>query len=113
MALPFLPYNEIEPMFITLSGQVQDPILKSLVEYIRRQWIESTIFLPKNWSVYQQAVRTNNDIEGWHNALNRHAGGRSNLPLYLLIEILDREAQLATINIGNFTRMVKKRPHSC
>ena len=28
------------------------------------------VFLPKNWSVYQQAIQTNNDIEGWHNALN-------------------------------------------
>ena len=67
--------------------------------YIRRQWIESAVFLPKNWSVYQQAIRTNNDIEGWHNALNRRASGQCGLPLYSMIELLDREARLTAVTI--------------
>ena len=65
-----------------------------LVDYMKRQWIENPVFTPKDWSVYKQPVRTNNDIEGWHNALNRRAGGQCNLPLYYLIELLDREAEL-------------------
>ena len=105
MALPFLPQHEIEPMFNTLSLLVQDPPLCNLVEYIKDQWIESQIFPPTNWSIYQQAIRTNNDIEGWHNALNRRAGSQANLSLYLLIEILNREAQLTSINI----RLVSER----
>ena len=36
------------------------------------------------------AIRTNNDIEGWHNALNRRASGQCGLSLYSLIELLDR-----------------------
>ena len=44
-------------------------------------------------------VRTNNDLEGWHNALNRRAGGQCGLPLYLLIDLLDREAKLTAITI--------------
>ena len=44
-------------------------------------------------------MRTNNDIEGWYNALHRRANGQSGLPLYLLIELLDKEARLTTIAI--------------
>ena len=105
MALPFLPHNQIQPIFTALSQLAQNPPLSKLVEYVKKQWIESETFPPRNWSIYQEAVRTNNDIEGWHNALNRHAGGGSNLSLYLLIEILEREAQLTAINI----RLVSER----
>ena len=105
MALPFLPHHEIPSMFSSLCEQVQDPPLSKVTEYIRNQWIESKTFPPSNWSIYQQSIRTNNDIEGWHNALNRRAGGGSNLSLYLLIEVLNREAQLTAINI----RLVSER----
>ena len=44
-------------------------------------------------------MRTNNEIEGWHNALNRRANGQSGLPLYLLIELLEKEARLTNITI--------------
>jgi hypothetical protein len=105
MALPFLPEHEIPPMFENLSQQVQDPALCNLVTYIKDQWIESQTFPPTNWSIYKQAIRTNNDIEGWHNALNRHVGSRANLFLYLLIEILNKETEMTAINI----RLVSER----
>ena len=73
--------------------------------YMKCQWIENAVFTPKDWSVYKQAIRTNNDIEGWHNALNRRAGGQCNLPLYYLIELLDREAKLTALTI----RLVSER----
>ena len=105
MALPFLPHRQISPMFLQLQAEAETEPLQNLVTYIRRQWIESTVFLPRNWSVYQQAIRTNNDIEGWHNALNSRASGQSGLPLYLLIELLDREARLTAIT----TRLVSEK----
>ena len=40
---------------------------------------------PSRWSFYLQAVRTNNDVEGWHFHLNRGASGKSQLPFYLLL----------------------------
>ena len=96
MALPFLPQHEIQPMFVRLRLQAQT---QPLVDYIRRQWIENTMFPPKDWSVYRQPIRTSNDIEGWHNALNRRAGGQCGLSLYSLIELLDREVKLITIRL--------------
>ena len=62
-------------------------------------------FPPATWSVYLQAVRTNNDLEGWHNALNRRAKGRSQLPLYILIQLLHKEASLVSLQI----RLVSER----
>ena len=113
MALPFLPHHEIPPMFQRLRLQAQAQPLRDLVNYIERQWIESTMFPPKDWSVYRQPVRTNNDIEGWHLELNRRAGGQSGLPLYLLIELLEREARLTAITIrlvsnGKLSRIQRK-----
>ena len=105
MALPFLPFHEIAPMFVRLSVQTQAQPLLDLVDYMKRQWIENPVFTPKDWSVYKQPIRTNNDIEGWHNALNRRAGGKCNLPLYYLIELLDREAKLTALTI----RLVSER----
>jgi len=40
-----------------------------------------------------------NDTQGWDNALNKRAGEQSGLPFYLLIELLEREAQLTRITI--------------
>ena len=57
------------------------------------------MFPPKDWSIYGKAVRTNNDVEGWHNALNRRVFGRSHLPLYQLIELLYKEAQLVNLQM--------------
>ena len=40
--------------------------------------------------------------EQWHNdteGLDKRAGGQSGLPFYLLIELLEREAQLTSITI--------------
>ena len=46
----------------------------------------------------------NNNLEGWHNEparqrLNRRAKGRSQLPLYILIQVLHREATLVSMQI--------------
>ena len=91
-ALPFLLHRQILLMFMRLEAQAQTEHLRSLVRYVRRQCVESQVFTPRNWCVYKQLIRTNNDLEGWHNALDRQAGGQCSLLLYLVTELLDREA---------------------
>ena len=56
-----------------------------------------------------QPVRTNNDIEGWHNALNRQASGRSSLPFYVLIELLNREVQMRLVADHKLTRIQRRK----
>ena len=97
MALPFLPYQEIPHVFRGLQTEATTEPVSDLVRYIAINWINGTMFPPKDWSIYGEAVRTNNDVEGWHNALNRRAFGRSHLPLYQLIELLYKEAQLVNL----------------
>lgn len=72
MALPFLPAQEINPAFQRLRLRATTDALNKLFQYISETRISSMVFPPpENWSVYGQAIRTNNDVEGWHNGLNR------------------------------------------
>ena len=66
MALPFLPHEHIIPMFQTLKGVATSPLLQSLVRYVQETWINSVLWSPDRWSIFQLRVWTNNDVEGWH-----------------------------------------------
>ena len=52
-----------------------------------------------------ESVRTNNDLEGFDNGLNRRAKGKSQLPLYPLIQLLHKESSLVSPQI----RLVSER----
>ena len=98
MALPFLPHEHIRHMFQQLKDLATTPVLQSLVNYINDTWINSTVWSPENWSVFKKSVRTNNDVEGWHHRLNRHAR-RASLPVYLLIHLLHQESRLVSMQV--------------
>ena len=101
VALPFLPAIEIPTTFEQLRLRANSDSLKALVAYIDSTWVYSSTFPPKDWSVYGQAIRTNNDLEGWHNALNRRAGGRVHIPFYLLIQRSQRShADCCSSSVG-------------
>ena len=99
MALPFLPAEKIETRFYRLQRRATTDSLKKFVQYVADNWIKSEIFPPTTWSVFMEAVRTNNDLEGWHNALNRRAKGKTHLPLYCLIQLLNKEASLVALQV--------------
>ena len=110
MALPFLPAQEIEAQFNFLHQNCPPGRLDDLVNYVETTWINGTYPL-ECWSVYGQPIRTNDDlhVEGYHNALNRRAGGRQNLPFYMLVELLDREAGLSLVQIRLVSQKKLKR----
>ena len=59
-------------------------------------------------------VRTNNDIEGWQHSLNKRSGNKVHLPFYLLVELLDQESHLVSIQIrlvsdGKLSRIQRKK----
>ena len=99
LALPYLSSSEIPTQFRILEGEATTAPLKLLVKYISDTWITNSIWPPSVWSVYKQPVRTNNDVEGWHNSLNRRACGKVHLPFYLLINLLHQETQLTALYI--------------
>ena len=49
--------------------------------------------------MYQQQICTNNYVEGWHNGLNKRASGRAQMPLYMLVQLLHKEAYLVAHHI--------------
>lgn len=111
MALPFLPVQEIEVQFDCIHQNCPLGPLEDLVNYVETTWINGTYSL-ECWSIYGQPIRTNNELEGYHNALNRRAGGHQNLPFYMLVKLLHREAELSLIQ----TRLVslrKLKHHQC
>ena len=99
MALPHLPANHIERAFFNLQQHCPDNTqLKTVVDYIGKSWVHSTKCPPSSWSSFKRPVRTNNDAEGWHHSLNSDARGQA-LNLYLLIQLLHKEASLLPIQI--------------
>ena len=109
MALPFLPHDEIVHVFHQLQIEATTAPLEEFMEYVENTWINSNVWPPSCWSVYKEAVRTNNDVEGWHNSLNRRASGRCQMPFYLLINLLYREARLASLQIRLVSEKKLKR----
>ena len=93
-ALPYLPLGEIEGAFYRLASSATAE-LRPLVDYIEETWINDhqSYSKPASWCVYRRAIRTNIDVEGWHRRLNKHAG-RGKLPLYTLLGLLYKEAEL-------------------
>ena len=73
----------------------ENKLPQPLVDYIEDTWINGhhSYSKPASWCVYRRAIRTNNDVEGWHHRLNKHAG-RAQLPFYMLLPLLYKEAGL-------------------
>ena len=100
LALPFLPHERIITAFTALENKAEtsSQAIQDLVAYIDVNWIRSTTWPPSSWSVFMQAVHTNNDVEGWHRRLNKRAVG-GQVPLYVLVPLLHREAKLVSIQM--------------
>ena len=49
------------------------------------------------WSVYYQSVRTNNDLEGWHNRLNSSC--RAGMNMYMLAKLLHVESSKIPVQV--------------
>ena len=70
--------------------------LRRLMSYIKSTWITSSTFPVNTWSVFGQPVRTNNDVEGWHQCLNKKANGQS-LQLYVMTKLVSDEARFVAL----------------
>lgn len=119
LALRFLPYEHIPTIFALVQNKITrggNKALKSLADYVQDTWISSVIFPPESWSSYNRAIRTNNDVEGWHNRFNRKCATNS-LNLYVLVALLYQEAkfiplQYAILSEGSHCRNQRKNSKS-
>jgi len=84
LALPCLPAKDIDDALSGLERQAMTTAQQQLCQYVRSTWVESTMWPPSTWSVFQCS---NNDVEGWHRRLNQKASC-GQLNLYLLLQLL-------------------------
>ena len=99
LALAFLPAEHIQAAWRKVNSRVHgDEQFKALLAYVRTTWLESTVWDCNSWSLYHQAIRTNNDVKGWHNRVNSKAGQQP--PFFQLLQILHREARLVPLQVG-------------
>ena len=117
LCLPYLPSDRIAPVFAHIRNlaPVDVPELNQFFDYIDRTWINGQ-WDPSSWSVYNKAIRTNNDCKGLHNRWNKRGKGRKSY--YWILSILAKEAnriertaqQLAYgINVRERSSLHKKR----
>jgi len=98
LALPYLPLDAIPTAFERLRRRVSNEQLVQLMDYVDSTWMKSSIWPPSSWCTYNVAVRTNNDVEGWHRDLNAQAIS-GELQFYLLVPLLHRQATLLPIQV--------------
>ena len=86
-------------MFNKLKDTAQGR-LQTVARYVEKRWISSRIriYPITIWCVFRQAIRINNDIEGYHNDLNTQAV-IGNPPFYLLCRLLHRESLLLPLQV--------------
>ena len=107
MSLPFVPAEHALEAFDQLHQhalQFDHEKIEEFMQYVRSTWFQSSVWTPDNWSVFQQTVRTNNIVEGWHHRLNTRIRYAS-CSVYILIPALYVEAQTVEVQIQQVTEM--------
>ncbi|KAJ8305953.1 hypothetical protein KUTeg_016498, partial [Tegillarca granosa] len=112
-SLPLLPAEHIPDAFEELFSGSHPTQIVELLNYIHDNWMTSSVWTVSLWSVFNMSVRTNNDVERWHRRINDRAHGSANVPFYLLIQLLHREAkclptQVKLICEGKLKRVQRK-----
>ena len=113
-AIPFVPVSYLQLAWCGLKSSVpEQPEYSDFISYFERTWI-SGVFPLKLWNHYDNAgPRTNNDLESWHNRLNRLAM-KAHPNFFEMIELLKNEEAATEVSImqlrsGALPRPKKKR----
>ena len=98
MALIYLPPAAMAEQFNILSYQIHgNQKLQLLFDYVYNTWMTSENWSTDEINVYEQPIRSNNDVEGWHRRLNSKA--KQSISFYSLISLLQSEADMVEFNI--------------
>ncbi|KAL3863254.1 hypothetical protein ACJMK2_005019 [Sinanodonta woodiana] len=81
------------------------------MKYVEITWITNPTCLSSTWSVFQRAIRTNNDVKSWHNRLNRSAI-KSKVALYLVVTLLYKVANALPSQLKMVSEGKLKRRHN-
>ena len=93
MALIHLPPAAKAEHFNILSYRIHgNQKLQLLFDYVYNTWMTSENWSADEINVYEQPIRSNNDVEGWHRRLNSKA--KQSISFYSLISLLQPEADM-------------------
>lgn len=115
-SLAFVPEIDVvyayEQLLHTKFYKRNEELLSTLIDYLEENWIgqlnrrsvrQPPRFAIHLWnqynSVLEEIPRTNNNVEGWHNALNTRAEA-SHLSVWKLINLLKSEQNLTDVKIS-------------
>jgi hypothetical protein len=112
MVLPFLPHEHIRDAFLDLDDKAPDSVAP-VMDYVYITWIRNNMYPIRN-SIFMCSIRTNNDVEGWHNNLNSRVSSRGPVPFYLRVTELFKEASglpmtLRLVTEGKLHRYQRKK----
>lgn len=86
LCLPILQADKISEVFDHIRSIAPDLLaLQKLFQYVDTTWILGR-WNPEQWSVFNMAIRTNNDCEGLHNRWNLK--GKNRKSYYWILSIL-------------------------
>ena len=115
MSLPLIPLECIPVVWRELKGRLESSQmegLRKLAKYFDDTWVNGR-WSPADWCQFGQVIRTNNDVEGYHNSLNQECQ-RPNLPFSQLVKILHKHSESVPITaLRVFTgqaNRIKKSP---
>ena len=106
MSLLMLPSEFIMAEFIRIEKELLESVVPGLPElatYMRSTWLQGRMWKPTDWCQYGQQIRTNNNVEGYHNGLNQRVM-QANKPFYGLVENLHNEANTVCRTVGQMYR---------
>ncbi|CAL4152235.1 unnamed protein product, partial [Meganyctiphanes norvegica] len=104
MCLAMVDDTNIENLFLYLKARYSEEInsnaqVKKFFDYFEETWISGKFYSPADWCCYREDTRTNNELENWNGQI-WHSGGKKKLHIYLLAELLHKDA------IGYFDRFL-------
>ena len=98
MALIYLPMSVMVDEFKDLYYYCEaDEKLMELYVYVNDTWMNNSIWSIEEICVFEEPIRSNNDVEGWHRRLNSKA--RQSIGFYSLLSLLEHEADMVQINV--------------
>jgi hypothetical protein len=97
MAIPCLPVIHITAVFEKLAIKAT-PVLDELMDYVRENWIDGTLWKPSVWSVFNEPIHTNNDVTNWYGILQQHTKDNK-ISFDPLIQLLREKAKRVGSNV--------------
>lgn len=108
MTMPLIDARNIPKVFDILLEEYKPTIdgsenVAKLFNYIKKQWMGTEYFTPADWSCFEKAIRTNNQVEIWNKRIFEKASKKS-ANIYVLTEVLARDAAEAVADQESYNK---------